>query len=279
MNDRMWAHAQTQRDVARLRELGYAILDPDDGPLAVGEGSGPGRMPEPETILAHVGRLLEPRAGLSGRRVVITAGPTREPLDPVRFLSNRSSGKMGVALASAAWRRGARVTLIAGPLAVAVPPGVEHVAVETTEEMAVAVDESLGAADVLVMAAAPADFRAAEPAGRKIKKASAPSSIALAEAPDILLATRGARGDGLVVVGFALETDDAVASGREKLAAKDLDLIVVNDATERGAGFGVDTNRVTLIDRHGAEDSLPLLTKSDVADAILDRVEAMLDGR
>jgi phosphopantothenoylcysteine decarboxylase / phosphopantothenate---cysteine ligase len=279
MNDRMWAHAQTQRNVAHLRELGYAVLDPDDGPLAVGEGSGPGRMPEPETIFAHAARLLEPKGGLDGRRVVITAGPTREPLDPVRFLSNRSSGKMGVALASAAWRRGGCVTLIAGPLAVPVPAGVEHVGVETTEEMAAAVEQSLAAAHVLIMAAAPADFRAAQPAARKIKKAAAPSAIALAEAPDILVSTRGARGNGLVVVGFALETEDAVAGGREKLAAKDLDLIVVNDATEPGAGFGVDTNRVTLIDRQGAEDRLPLLTKPDVADAILDRVEAMLRGR
>jgi phosphopantothenoylcysteine decarboxylase/phosphopantothenate--cysteine ligase len=279
MNDRMWAHGQTRRNVSHLRELGYTVLNPDDGPLAVGEGSGPGRMPEPETILAHVARLLELRGGLAGRCIVVTAGPTREPLDPVRFLSNRSSGKMGVALASAAWRRGGEVTLIAGPLAVPVPPGVQHVPVETTEEMASAVEQSLGRADVLIMAAAPADFRAAAPAARKIKKASAPSSIALAEAPDILLTTRSARGNGLVVVGFALETDDALASGREKVASKDLDLIVINDATEPGAGFGVDTNRVTLIDRRGAEDTLPLLTKSDVADAILDRVEAMLDGR
>jgi phosphopantothenoylcysteine decarboxylase / phosphopantothenate---cysteine ligase len=279
MNDRMWAHRQTQRNVTHLRELGYAVLDPDEGPLAAGEGSGPGRMPEPETIFAHAARLLEHKAGLEGRRVVITAGPTREPLDPVRFLSNRSSGKMGVALASAAWRRGARVTLIAGPLAVAVPPGVEHVPVETTEQMGMAVEQSLAAADVLIMAAAPADFRAAQPAPRKIKKASAPSAIALAEAPDILLSTRGARSNGLVVVGFALETDDALAGGREKLASKDLDLIVVNDAMEAGAGFGVDTNRVTLIDRKGAEERLPLLTKPDVADAILDRVEPMLSGR
>jgi phosphopantothenoylcysteine decarboxylase / phosphopantothenate---cysteine ligase len=279
MNDRMWAHGQTRRNVAHLRELGYTILDPDDGPLAVGEGSGPGRMPEPETIFAHVARLLEPKTVLDGRRVVITAGPTREPLDPVRFLSNRSSGRMGVALASAAWRRGATVTLIAGPLAVAVPSAVEHVPVETTEEMAAAVERSLAAADVLIMAAAPADFRAAEPAPRKIKKASAPSAIALAEAPDILVSTRGARANGLVVVGFALETDDALAGGREKLASKDLDLVVVNDATEPGAGFAVDTNRVTLIDRDGAEDKLPLLTKLDAADAILDRVEAMLRGR
>jgi phosphopantothenoylcysteine decarboxylase/phosphopantothenate--cysteine ligase len=279
MNDRMWAHAQTQRNVARLREVGYAILEPDDGPLAVGEGSGPGRMPEPESIFAHVARLLERDAALAGRRVVITAGPTREPLDPVRFLSNRSSGKMGVALASAAWRRGADVTLIAGPLAVEPPPGVRHGPVETTEEMAAAVGQSLTSADVLIMAAAPADFRAAQPSPRKIKKANAPSSIALAEAPDILLSTRGARRNGLVVVGFALETDDAVAGGREKLASKELDLIVVNDATEPGAGFAVDTNRVTLIDRNGSEDRLPLLTKADVADAILDRIEVLSRGR
>jgi phosphopantothenoylcysteine decarboxylase/phosphopantothenate--cysteine ligase len=279
MNDRMWAHAQTQRNVAHLRELGYALLDPEDGPLAVGEGSGPGRMPEPETIFAHVGRLLERRAGFDGRRIVITAGPTREPVDPVRFLSNRSSGRMGVALASAAWRRGGQVTLIAGPLTVGVPPGIEHVAVETTEEMAVAVEQALTAADVLIMAAAPADFRAAQPAPHKIKKAGAPSAIALAAAPDILLSTRGARRNGVVVVGFALETKDALASGREKLATKDLDLIVVNDATDPGAGFGVDTNRVTLIDREGTEQSLPLLAKADVADAILDRVEVILSGR
>jgi phosphopantothenoylcysteine decarboxylase / phosphopantothenate---cysteine ligase len=278
MNDRMWAHGQTQRNVTHLRELGYVVLDPDDGPLAVGEGSGPGRMPEPDTIVAHVARLLEEKGRLAGRQVVITAGPTREPVDPVRFLSNRSSGKMGVALASAAWRRGADVTLIAGPLAVAPPHGVRHVPVETTEEMAAAVEHSLHNADVLIMAAAPADFRAAEPAPRKIKKANAPSSIALAEAPDILLSTRGARRNGLIVVGFALETHDAIAGGRDKLASKALDLIVVNDATEQGSGFGVDTNRVTIIDRKGGEESLPLLPKADVADAILDRIEALSRG-
>jgi phosphopantothenoylcysteine decarboxylase/phosphopantothenate--cysteine ligase len=279
MNDRMWAHRQTQRNVAHLRELGYAVLDPEEGPLAAGEGSGPGRMPEPETILAHVGRLLERHLALDGRRLIVTAGPTREPVDPVRFLSNRSSGKMGVALAAAAWRRGGRVTLIAGPLAVAIPPGVEHVPVDTTEEMAAAVEQALPAADVLIMAAAPADFRAAHPSPRKIKKADAPPALALAAAPDILRSTRSARRNGLVVVGFALETGDAIAGGREKLASKDLDLIVVNDATEPGAGFAVDTNRVTLIDRGGVVDTLPLLSKPEVADAILDRVEALLNGR
>ena len=279
MNDRMWSHGQTQRNVAHLRELGYLVLEPDEGPLAVGEGSGPGRMPEPDAILAHIGRLLERDSALRGRRVLVTAGPTREPLDPVRFLSNRSSGKMGVALATAQWRRGAEVTLIAGPLTVPVPQGVRAVPVETTEEMAAALEEALPAADLLVMAAAPSDFRAAQPAPRKIKKSSAPSAIALAEAPDILVATRRVRRDGAVVVGFALETEDAVEGGRRKLASKDLDLIVVNDATEPGAGFGVDTNRVTLIDRQGAEDRLPLLTKADVADAILDRAAALLRGR
>jgi phosphopantothenoylcysteine decarboxylase/phosphopantothenate--cysteine ligase len=145
--------------------------------------------------------------------------------------------------------------------------------------MAAAVEKALDGADVLVMAAAPADFRAAQPASRKIKKAAAPAAIALAEAPDILTSTRSARRNGLVVVGFALETDDPLSRGREKLAAKDLDLIVVNDATEPGAGFGVDTNRVTLIDRQGSEDALPLLTKPDVADAILDRIQELLSGR
>jgi phosphopantothenoylcysteine decarboxylase/phosphopantothenate--cysteine ligase len=279
MNDRMWAHAQTQRNVNHLRELGYLVLDPDIGPLAVGEGSGPGRMPEPTTILAHVGRLLETNGGLRGRRVLVTAGPTREPVDPVRFLSNRSSGKMGAAIAAAAWRRGADVTLVAGPLAIDPPTGVRVVPVETTEQMAAAVAESLAESDALIMAAAPADFRAADPAPRKIKKASGPAAIALAQTPDILVATRGARRNGVVVVGFALETDNVLASGRQKLEAKGLDLVVVNDATEEGAGFGVDTNRVTLIARDGREEALPLMPKPDVADAILDRVEALLSGR
>ena len=279
MNDKMWAHGQTRRNVVHLRELGYLVLDPDEGPLAVGEGSGPGRMPEPDAIFAHVGRLLEGESLLRGRSVVVTAGPTREPLDPVRFLSNRSSGKMGVALAAAAWRRGAEVTLVAGPMSAAPPTGVALVPVETTEDMGRAVEQVLPTADVLIMAAAPADFRAATPAARKIKKANAPAAIALADAPDILLATRSVRRDGTVVVGFALETDDPLAAGRGKLVSKGLDLIVVNDATEPGAGFGVDTNRVTLIDRDGGEDQLPLLPKADVADAILDRVQVLLRER
>jgi phosphopantothenoylcysteine decarboxylase/phosphopantothenate--cysteine ligase len=279
MNDRMWAHGQTQANVGRLRELGYAVLDPDEGPLAVGEGSGPGRMPEPDGIVAHVARLIEPPNGLRGKRVVITAGPTREAVDPVRFLSNRSSGKMGVAIARAAWRRGAQVTLVAGPLSVAPPTGPTLVSVETTEEMRAAVEKAIAHADALIMAAAPADFRPARAAAQKIKKSAAPAAIELAPTPDILASTIAARPAGLLTVGFALETNSAADHARGKLAAKQLDLIVVNDATEPGAGFAVDTNRVTFIDRDGGVDEQPLMQKDDVAELILDRVERLMHGR
>jgi phosphopantothenoylcysteine decarboxylase/phosphopantothenate--cysteine ligase len=280
MNDRMWAHAQTQANAAHLRALGYQLLDPDDGALAAGEGSGPGRMPEPETIFAHAGRLLEPAGPLKGRRVLVTAGPTREAIDPVRFLSNHSSGKMGVAIAAAAWRRGAEVTLIAGPLLVPVPPGVTVHQVESTEEMRDAVAARVGESDVLVMAAAPADYRPAEVAPGKLKKTGAPRMLELHETPDILSATRSARRAGAVMVGFALETDDLLANAARKLEAKGLDLIVLNDAKEPGAGFGVDTNRVTFLTRGGGEpERLPLMPKGEVADAILDRTEALLNGR
>jgi phosphopantothenoylcysteine decarboxylase / phosphopantothenate---cysteine ligase len=279
MNDRMWAHRQTVRNAAHLRELGYHVLDPDSGALAAGEGSGPGRMPEPETIFAHVGRLLDADGLLRGRRVVVTAGGTREPIDPVRFVSNRSSGKMGVAIASAAWRRGADVTLIAGPLAVSPPVGPAIISVETTDAMREAVAAHLPGADVLVMAAAPADFRPATIAAQKIKKDSLLSEIAVVPTDDVLLATRDLRPAHAIVVGFALETERALAGGRDKLRRKALDLVVVNDATEPGAGFGTDTNRVTFLVGENQPEELPLLDKTEVADAILDRVEGLMRGR
>lgn len=281
MNDHMWSHPQTQHNVEHLRALGYRVLEPDQGMLAAGEGEGPGRMPEPETIFAHTARLLEAtgKSALEGRRVVVTAGPTREALDPVRFLSNHSSGKMGVALASSAWRRGADVALIAGPLSVTPPPGPEIRSVETTEQMALAVEQLMPGADVFIMAAAPADFRPATVSPSKIKKGASAPAIALEHTSDILKATLAHRRKNAIIVGFALETQDAIANGRQKLKDKALDLIVVNDATESGAGFGVDTNRVTLIDRAGAQEVLPLLSKADVADAILDRVERIANGR
>jgi phosphopantothenoylcysteine decarboxylase/phosphopantothenate--cysteine ligase len=236
-------------------------------------------MPEPETIFAYVGRLLERDAPLHGRRVVVSAGPTREAVDPVRFISNRSSGRMGVAIAESAWRRGAEVVLIAGPLAVDAPVGPRVVNVETTGDMLEAVRRELTGTDVLVMAAAPADFRASAVATSKVKKASAPESIALENTPDILLETIPDRPRGMIAVGFALETDDVLKNGQAKLASKDLDLIVTNDAHEPGAGFVVDTNRVTLLSRNGTRTELPLMPKTEVADAILDRVLELLNGR
>ena len=278
MNDRMWAHPQTRLNSEHLREIGYTVLNPEVGALAAGEGSGEGRMPEPETIVAHVARLLED-ASFVGRNVVVTAGPTRELVDPVRVLSNRSSGRMGVALAAAAWRRGANVTLIAGPLEVALPVGPRVVRVETTEEMSSAVNAAVATADVLVMAAAPADFRAAEVASAKIKKGSDAPTIELAPTPDILRESAPHMRAGSVRVGFALETNDGAANARHKLESKSLDMIVLNDALESDAGIGVDTNRVTILGRDGSAEDVPLMLKRELADIILDRVAVRLRER
>lgn len=274
MNDRMYAHPQTQANLARLAEVGCRVAGPSVGPLAWGEGEGPGRMLEPEQILAHCARALEPD-DLAGARVVITAGPTREPIDPVRFIGNRSSGRMGYALAEAAWRRGAEVVLISGPAALAPPVGARVVDVETAEQMHRAVEQALPGSAALIMAAAVADFRPADVAAEKLKKgvAGAPE-LRLEPTADVLRATRELRPAGCVVVGFALETETPVENGRRKLLAKELDLLVVNDAREPGAGFEVETNRVTILDREGGAAALPLLPKREVADAILDRVVA-----
>jgi phosphopantothenoylcysteine decarboxylase/phosphopantothenate--cysteine ligase len=279
MNDRMWAHAQTQANAEHLRTLGYVLLAPDDGLLAVGEGSGPGRMPEPETIFAHVGRLLERGESLKGRNVLVTAGPTREPLDPVRFLSNYSSGKMGTAIAAAAWRRGADVTLVHGPLSIPLPVGVTNVPVQSTTEMRDAVAERIGAADAVVMSAAPADYQPATRASGKLKKTGGDRTLELQETPDILVSTRGARKPGAVIVGFALETDDLLANARRKLEGKGLDMVVLNAANEPGAGFGVDTNRVTIVRQGSEPEQLALMDKREVAEEILDRMEALIGGR
>ncbi len=279
MNDGMWAHALVHRNVQTLREIGYAVLEPDVGPLAFGEGVGPGRLPEPEIILAHAGRTLETAIGLAGRHLVVTAGPTREALDPVRYITNHSSGRMGVAIAAAAWRRGAHVTLVHGPLDVDLPAGGDHVAVTTTAEMRDAVAAALGGADALIMAAAPADFRAADVSAQKIKKGGTAPVIALAQTDDILASTRALRKPGAIVMGFALETTNVEAHARDKMARKGLDFIVANDATEQGAGFGTETNRVVILDAQGARESLPLMQKTDLADVLLDRIARALEAR
>jgi phosphopantothenoylcysteine decarboxylase/phosphopantothenate--cysteine ligase len=280
MNDAMWDHAQTRANVDHLRAtLGYRIVGPATGPLAWGEGSGPGRMADEREIIEYIGRALEPDSPLTGRRILVTAGPTRESVDPVRVISNRSSGRMGLAVAAAAWRRGAEVTLVAGPTAVSPPPGPRTVRVETARDMANAVGRALPDSDVLIMAAAVADFTPAEAAGTKIKRADGARSIALDAAPDILVETRALRSPSLVAVGFALETGDGLAEAKRKLETKGLDLIVLNHADEEGAGFEVATNRVTLIGRSGEARSLPLMSKIDVAEHILDGVVELLLAR
>ena len=277
MNDRMYAHPATQANLARLAELGYRLAGPAVGPLAWGEGEGPGRMLEPEEILAHAGRALEGGTPLAGKRVVVTAGGTREAIDPVRYIGNRSSGRMGYEIAASAWRRGADVVLVSGPSPLPVPPGVELRRIESAEQMLAAVRDVLPSADVLVMAAAVADFRPADPAAQKIKKEGAGvPQITLEATADVLRATREARRPESVIVGFALETTDAVDNGRRKLEGKGLDLLVVNDATEPGAGFEVETNRVVLLQPGQPDEALPLMSKAAVADAILERVQALL---
>jgi phosphopantothenoylcysteine decarboxylase/phosphopantothenate--cysteine ligase len=233
-------------------------------------------MSEPEAILARAGRLLARDSTLAGRRVVVTAGPTRESIDPVRVITNRSSGRMGYAIAEAAWARGADVLLVSGPSALPLPPGVELQRVESTAELEAAVRSALPGADVLIMAAAPADYRPARSATTKIPRAGRPPAIELEPTQDILAGTVDARQAGSVIVGFALETGGAIEKARAKLDRKALDLIVVNDALEPGAGFETETNRVTILGRDGTRVDVPLRQKRDVAEALLDEVEKRL---
>ena len=275
MNTRMWEHPITQANVARLVDIGYGIAGPADGPLAEGE-SGPGRLLEPEEILPRIGRALETATGLRGRKIVATAGPTRAALDPVRFISNRSSGRMGFALAEAAWRRGADVTLISGPGGLPRPSGPDVVEVETAGEMLAALETALTDADILLMAAAVGDFEPTRAAGSKMKKGDG-FQLSLRAGPDLLSETRAFRErKGIFTLGFALETEDLLARGREKLKRKGMHLVAVNSAVEPGAGFESETNRITLIDRSGTVEELPLAKKTELADELLDRIEASL---
>ncbi|HET7426790.1 MAG TPA: bifunctional phosphopantothenoylcysteine decarboxylase/phosphopantothenate--cysteine ligase CoaBC, partial [Gemmatimonadales bacterium] len=237
MNDEMYAHPQTRANLERLRGRGVFIIGPEIGALAEGPSERPGRMSEPETILAHAARCVRGAGPLQARRVIVTAGPTRESIDPVRVVTNRSSGKMGYRLAEVAWERGADVVLISGPVALPTPVGIRLRQVESTAQLEEAVREELPGADVLVMAAAPADFRPSDPSDSKRARNDGALAIPMEPTTDILSATRSARRAGSVIVGFALETGDALAKGRAKLERKDLDLIVVNDALEPGAGF------------------------------------------
>lgn len=270
----MYAHTATQENLQTLRRRGVAVVEPDSGELASGL-EGKGRMAEPERIAAFVEGLFdEKKKSLSGKRFVVTAGATIEPIDPVRYITNRSTGKMGYALAAELARRGAGVTLVSGRTQLSVPQGVERVEVETAAEMYEAAVAAFEGADGGVMCAAVADYTPAAVADRKIKKSDDDLSIPLKRTRDIA-AELGRRKGGRLLVGFALETDHEGEHAAAKLERKNLDFIVLNSLRDAGAGFGVDTNRVTLIDRSGAE-RLPLMPKSEVAARIVDRMESLL---
>jgi phosphopantothenoylcysteine decarboxylase/phosphopantothenate--cysteine ligase len=272
MDGGMWDHAAVTENVATLRRRGVTVLEPEAGALASGL-SGKGRLPEPVAIVDALLRLLSPARDLVGERVLVTAGPTREPIDPVRYISNRSSGKMGYRLAAAAFRRGAEVVLVSGPTSIAPPSGVTFVPVETAEEMREAVLQHAGSATIIVKAAAVADYRMKSPASTKIK-GKQDLTLELTPNPDILREVAAAA-TGAFVVGFAAETHDVAANAQAKLHAKNVDMLVVNDVSRSGIGFGAEDNEVTLLDRWGGDRALPRLPKAEVADAILSRVLAL----
>ncbi len=271
MNVNMFQNSVTQENLAKLKARGFTIIEPAYGRLASGR-IGLGRLAEVEKITGIVRQVLGRSGDLAGKRIVVSAGGTREPIDPVRHIGNRSSGKMGYAVAEAARDRGAAVSLITAPTSLSEPAGVEVVHVETAAEMKAAVAKAVAQADTLIMAAAVADYRPKDVAKSKIKKKSPGLTLELVRTPDILSEVKG----DFLKVGFAAESEDVVANARQKLEKKQLDIIVANDITDTSSGFDVDTNKVTLIDWDGNVDSLTLMTKREVADRILDRVVGLL---
>jgi phosphopantothenoylcysteine decarboxylase / phosphopantothenate---cysteine ligase len=276
MNDAMYAHPATTANLAILAQRGWTMIGPEIGALAEGPSERPGRMSEPEVILETAARLIGGGAvgKWAGKRVIVTAGPTREHLDPVRVITNPSSGRMGYALAEAAHARGADVVLVSGPTELEPPGGVTTQHVESTEDLGRAVQTLMKGADALFMAAAPADFRPKTSAKTKRPRGDGALTLELEATPDILASLQ--RPKGCVVVGFALETGNGLARARQKLQDKSLDFVVLNDALEPGAGFEVTTNRVTVLSKGGRQLDLPLLPKRDVAERILDAVEEAL---
>ena len=279
MNTTMWQHPATQRNLQKLRAAGVHIIDPDDGEMACGT-IGPGRLSQPEAIVSVALKILsqanpqKPTTNdLSGENILITAGATREPIDPVRFISNRSSGRMGFALAEAARDRGAQVTVVAGATTAAPPDGVRVVKVTSAEEMQKAVSEEFGNATLFIAAAAVADYRAKEESRIKIKKSSPELSLQLERTPDILSEAARARRNGQIVVGFAAETDNVLANAREKLKSKNLDAIVANDVSKAESGFDSVNNTITILLRDDPRAiELPLMSKLEAAHRILDQM-------
>lgn len=274
MNTGMWENAAVQQNVKTLRARGVEIVAPVSGHLACGD-NGAGKLEDVAVIAERACELLFAKKDMEGLRVMVTAGPSREALDPVRYISNRSSGKMGYAIAQAAQKRGAEVTLLSGPVAIEAPQGVKLAPFTTTQELLDRASELAQEQDLLIQAAAPADYRAKEIAPQKIKKQGGePMTFTLVENPDVAATLGKAKRSGQVFVGFAAETNDVLAHARDKLARKNLDMIVANDVTRPGAGFDVDTNIVTLITKDGQE-ALPMMSKAEVAQRILDRALAL----
>jgi len=279
MNSNMWLHPATQANLETLRARGHHILDPEDGPLACGM-TGPGRLADPLRIAAFIEALAERRRDLEGETVLVTAGPTQEPLDPVRFISNRSSGKMGYALAEAAAARGARVILISGPVRLAAPPGVTLVRVRTASQMRAAVMEHFERAGIIVKAAAVADYHLASVPVMKIKKTAARISLELDPTPDIL-AEVGRNKGGRLLIGFAAETENLVEEARRKLESKNCDMVVANLVGQEGTGFESDRNEVVLVLKTGETVPLPAASKREIAGRIFDhalRLRLALDA-
>lgn len=277
MNTGMWENAATQENVKLLSARGVRFVGPEGGFLACGD-TGAGRMSEPAQIFDAIAETLLPRQDMRGLRVVVTAGPTVEKIDPVRYISNRSSGKMGYAIAEAAARRGADVTLVTGPTRLEIPHGVKAVSIQSTQELLEAMTACCPDADVVIQAAAPADFTPAAVADQKIKKqGDGDLVLILRQTPDVAAQVGKMKRPGQTLVGFAAETNDVLQNAEGKLAKKNLDMIVANDVTAPGAGFDVDTNIVTFVTRNGQE-TLPCLPKKLVADELLDRVMKLREG-
>ncbi len=277
MDADMFVNPTTQRNLSLLRERGFFVIPPEEGEHASGL-EGPGRLPEVVSILKFIERVLNRSyRDLEGKNILVTAGPTHESIDPVRFIGNRSSGKMGFAVAHAAALRGANVTLVSGPVTLETPRNVNRIDVESAQQMFEEVKAHAKNADAVVMAAAVADFAPVQSSSTKIKKteSSAVPDVKLTKTVDIL-ASLGKEKNGTVLVGFALETDDALVNAKKKLKSKNLDLIVLNSLQDEGAGFGTDTNVVTIISRSGTAEQLPRMSKFDVANAILDKVKSLL---
>lgn len=276
MNIHMYENPILQENIRKLTRVGYHFMEPAEGFLACGY-EGKGRLPDPEQILEEIRRLLK-KKDLVGEKLLITAGPNREPLDPVRYISNRSSGKMGYALVRAGLRRGAQVALVSGPTALEPPAGARLIPVTTAAEMRNAVLEEFSDCTAVIMAAAVADYHPVTVADKKMKRGKLPIEIRLEPNPDILQEL-GAHKDGKILIGFAAETEDLTANAEKKLRAKNLDMIVANNVAEQGSGFDGDTNIATILDRTGAVRSLPLMSKDELADQIYDQLLALKSKR